>query len=281
MPTKKKIILLIAMISYACIIYGFLAGSGLWMMLAAMVYGVLLLLFTLSANLPDQEELDSLREKCRESQEEVTAVKQQLKELTEAKERKEKALEQALEEAVAARDEAAGDEVAGAKEESAPVLSQLLPPVGNAVTETIDIIRIARETVEELKPYAEKAAVEIRISAPEEVILVKAQAERLRILFRNIIDNSIKYMNRAGSLVITISNLGDDIFIVLKDNGNGLPETETEHIFELNYQGSNRISGNGLGLTQAKAIVDYYGGTIYAKSTVGKGMGIYVQLPTD
>lgn len=276
MSTKKKIILLIAMISYACIIYGFMAGSGLWMMLAAMVYGVLLLLFTLSANLPDQEELDSLREKCRESEEEVSAAKQQLQELTEAKERKEKALEQALEEAVAARDEAAGE-----KEEPAVVLSQLLPPVGNAVTETIDIIRIARETVEELKPYAEKAAVEIRISAPEEVILVKAQAERLRILFRNIIDNSIKYMNRAGSLVITISNLGDDIFIVLKDNGNGLPETETEHIFELNYQGSNRISGNGLGLTQAKAIVDYYGGTIYAKSTVGKGMGIYVQLPTD
>lgn len=276
MSTKKKIILLIAMISYACIIYGFMARSGLWMMLAAMVYGVLLLLFTLSANLPDQEELDSLREKCRESEEEVSAAKQQLQELTEAKERKEKALEQALEEAVAARDEAAGE-----KEEPAVVLSQLLPPVGNAVTETIDIIRIARETVEELKPYAEKAAVEIRISAPEEVILVKAQAERLRILFRNIIDNSIKYMNRAGSLVITISNLGDDIFIVLKDNGNGLPETETEHIFELNYQGSNRISGNGLGLTQAKAIVDYYGGTIYAKSTVGKGMGIYVQLPTD
>lgn len=276
MSTKKKIILLIAMISYACIIYGFMAGSGLWMMLAAMVYGVLLLLFTLSANLPDQEELDSLREKCRESEEEVSAAKQQLQELTEAKERKEKALEQALEEAVAARDEAAGE-----KEEPAVVLSQLLPPVGNAVTETIDIIRIARETVEELKPYAEKAAVEIRISAPEEVILVKAQAERLRILFRNIIDNSIKYMNRAGSLVITISNLGDDIFIVLKDNGNGLSETETEHIFELNYQGSNRISGNGLGLTQAKAIVDYYGGTIYAKSTVGKGMGIYVQLPTD
>lgn len=275
MSTKKKIILLIAMISYACIIYGFLTGNGLWMMLAAMVYGVLLLLFTLSANLPDQEELDSLREKCKESQEEVTAAKQQLKELTEAKERKEKALEQALEEAVAARDEAV------VKEEPAVVLSQLLPPVGNAATETIDIIRIAGETVEELKPYAEKAAVAIRISAPEEVILVKAQAERLRILFRNIIDNSIKYMNRAGSLVITISNLGDDIFIVLKDNGNGLPETETEHIFELNYQGSNRISGNGLGLTQAKAIVDYYGGTIYAKSTVGKGMGIYVQLPTD
>ncbi len=118
------------------------------------------------------------------------------------------------------------------------------------------------------------------ISAPESSLLVKASPSRLRILFRNIIDNSIKYMRRAGSLIITISNIGDDIFIVLKDNGNGLSPNETEHIFELNYQGSNRISGNGLGLTQAKAIVTYYGGTIYAKSTIGQGMGIYIQLPT-
>ena len=87
-------------------------------------------------------------------------------------------------------------------------------------------------------------------------------------------------MNRLGSLTITISNIGSDIFIVLKDTGEGLTESETRHIFELNYQGSNRISGNGLGLAQAKAIVDYYGGTIYAKSNVNQGMAIYIQLPT-
>lgn len=49
---------------------------------------------------------------------------------------------------------------------------------------------------------------------------------------------------------------------------------------ELNFQGSNRLSGNGLGLAQARAIVEYYGGTIYAKSTQGGGMGIYIQLPS-
>jgi signal transduction histidine kinase len=88
-------------------------------------------------------------------------------------------------------------------------------------------------------------------------------------------------MQKSGVLVITISNIGTDIFIVLKDNGLGLNETETGHIFELNYQGSNRISGNGLGLAQSKAIVDCYGGTIFAKSTHNQGMGIYIQLPAN
>ena len=119
----------------------------------------------------------------------------------------------------------------------------------------------------------------INISSSNTTLLVKADPIRLLILFRNIIDNSIKYMRKAGSLVITISTIGEDIFIVCKDTGEGLPEDETKHIFELNYQGSNRVSGNGLGLAQAKAIVDYYGGTIYAKSSTGSGMGIYIQLP--
>lgn len=158
----------------------------------------------------------------------------------------------------------------------------LLPPIDpdEAPNETIDILGIAQDTIHELSSFASEAQIKILLSAPENALLVRANKGRLRILFRNIIDNSIKYMQRSGTLIITISNIGDDIFIVLKDNGNGLSERETKHIFELNYQGSNRISGNGLGLTQAKAIVDYYGGSIYAKSMPGRGMGIYIQLPT-
>lgn len=158
----------------------------------------------------------------------------------------------------------------------------LLPPIEPAESpnETINILQIAQDTISELSSFADAAEIKILLSAPENDLLVKANKGRLRILFRNIIDNSIKYMRRSGTLIITISNIGDDIFIVLKDNGNGLSEHETKHIFELNYQGSNRISGNGLGLTQAKAIVDYYGGSIYAKSMIGRGMGIYIQLPT-
>ncbi|MDD2973315.1 MAG: HAMP domain-containing sensor histidine kinase [Lachnospiraceae bacterium] len=161
--------------------------------------------------------------------------------------------------------------------------NMFLPDAEQSVNDyaPIDIIAIARDSIDELSSYAKKENIQVQISSSSESILVKADKTRIRILFRNIIDNSIKYMQRAGSLVITISNVGTDIFIVCKDNGSGLAEEETEHIFELNYQGSNRISGNGLGLTQAKSIVNSYGGTIYAKSTLGKGMAIYIQLPMD
>ncbi len=158
-------------------------------------------------------------------------------------------------------------------------LNHLLPQDETPVQ--LDIIAAAKQVIEEMNPYSRQSGINILLSSASEQLIVRADASFMRIMFRNIIDNSIKYMNRNGSLVITVSNIADDLFIVLKDNGEGLPTAETAHIFELNYQGSNRVSGNGLGLTQAKAIVEYYGGTIYAKSEPGKGMGIYIQLPSN
>ena len=299
MSTKKKIILLAAAICYVCILYGFLTGNSMFMMVTVILYAVLMLAFALLADAGDPEMVEKNRRQLEEAEGRNKELDEKVHELTAEKERYARAMEEAAtakEEAIAGQQELLArqeklneallkaEEVKSRSEErEKELLSNFLPPVGEGEqqNETIDIIQIARDTMQELKPFAEKVHLEIRISAPDDKILVRADASRLRIMFRNIIDNSIKYMNRAGILVITISNLGDDIFIVLKDNGNGLSEKETAHIFELNYQGSNRISGNGLGLTQAKAIVEYYGGTIYAKSNVGKGMGIYVQLPTD
>ncbi len=152
-------------------------------------------------------------------------------------------------------------------------------PKESGDTPNVNVLSVAKSVAGELSKDAAKVGLTISFSSTEKIVPVKADRELIRILFRNIIDNSIKYMNRSGSLIITISTIGDDVFIIFKDTGEGLTDSETKHIFELNYQGSNRISGNGLGLYQARAIVGYYGGTIYAKSRSGSGMGIYIQLP--
>ncbi|MGN1230897.1 MAG: sensor histidine kinase [Anaerotignum sp.] len=145
----------------------------------------------------------------------------------------------------------------------------------------MDLIAAARDAMESLSSFAEAQKIKLHLSTTCDSLLMKADPESIRILFRNIIDNSIKYMGRPGHMIITISLLGDDIFLILKDTGNGLSEDETLHVFELNFQGSNRVSGNGLGLTQTKMIVEAFGGTIYAKSSPGNGMAIYIQLPVS
>lgn len=156
-------------------------------------------------------------------------------------------------------------------------VSSILPP-SEHVTE-LDLIPLATQLVTEMQPVCNASGIRLELSSSSSSIPYQADERYIRLLIRNIIDNSVKYMNRNGSLVITISNVGSNLFIAFKDNGLGLPLEEMPNIFELNYQGSNRVSGNGLGLAQVKAIVEHYHGSIYAHSE--NGMGIYIQLPFE
>lgn len=280
MNTTQKSLLACSAICYALVLFSFL-NSSLWLVLIFFILHSLALLYfsylTYSYSQAPQmeEELTVLKEQYSQLVSENTGLTEQLS----RSQKKCDELEHVQKELEAVRQELS----ASSSGEPVPdkALDALLPPIDMEKQETINIIQVAKDTIQEFLPFSSKAGIQVLVSAATDSLLVKASAQRIRILFRNIIDNSIKYMNQAGNLVITISTIGDDIFIVLKDNGQGLPAAETPHIFEINYQGSNRISGNGLGLTQAKAIVDSYGGTIYAKSTEGKGMGIYIQIPIE
>ncbi len=284
MNSTQKILLSCSAVSYILILFSFL-NFELWMtIIFLIIHSVALLYFaylsyTSGHGEESEIELSIFKEQCARLNEKNVLLDQEL----EAAQTELQELQTTNQELKKVNEELTQMKLSSV--EPAPVkpsknYDSFLPPT-TGEAETINIIQIAKDTVKEFVPFSQKAGINIQVSASSDVLLVKADLQRIRILFRNIIDNSIKYMNQAGTLVITLSTIGDDIFIVLKDNGKGLPEEETPHIFEINYQGSNRISGNGLGLTQAKAIVESYGGTIYAKSTIGKGMGIYIQIPID
>ena len=297
MSVIQKILLAAACILYALTIYGIFNFELYVIIVLFLLHSLCLILFTYRsyagirrddrmAETREQEiglelaekdkEVVTLQESLEKKDEEYMALSRELESLKIESERYQEQIK-ALEE----EKKKMSKQAKTREEEEKADARGLLPPVSGEEGEakTVNIIEIANIAKNELEESARKANLVVNISSAADTLMVKANPERLIVLFRNIIDNSIKYMRKAGSLVITISTINDDIFIVLKDTGEGLNEAETQHIFELNYQGSNRISGNGLGLAQAKAIVEYYGGTIYAKSTEGKGMGIYIQLP--
>ncbi|MDE5590601.1 MAG: HAMP domain-containing histidine kinase [Acetatifactor sp.] len=275
MNTTQKSLLACSAVCYVMVLFSFL-GSALWLVLIFFILHSVALVFfsylTYSASRTPKAETDpgALKEQYDRLLRENTRLSDELSQVQKRCEEPEKIKEEPVAPASPAAEEKIPD-----------TYRSLLPPIDpkSDSQDTVNIIQTAKDTIQEFLPFSSEAGIQLQVSAAADTLFVKADARRIRILFRNIIDNSIKYMKQAGNVVITISAIGDDIFIVLKDNGKGLPETETPHIFEMNYQGSNRVSGNGLGLTQAKAIVESYGGTIYAKSTTGKGMGIYIQIP--
>ena len=291
MTTKQKASLIAACILYVLTVFGFFYFSLTLIVILFLAFSVFMVLFAYFSkenqkkdSAPDehfQQEIGMLKaekeqvvkdydtmlkikdDELDKRQEEIDELN---KKLSLCEEEKDKAVEE-----IKSREER--------EKINENLYESLLPPDENDASE-VDIIEVAAEAIADLDDAAKAVGLKVTISSASERLMVKASAKRLLVMFKNIIDNSIKYMKKAGTLVVTISTIEDDIFIVLKDTGEGLPENETKHIFELNYQGSNRISGNGLGLTQAKAIVEHYGGTIYARSPGGNGMGIYIQLPT-
>ncbi len=292
MTRNQKILLIISCVLYVFVIYGFFNFDLYLIVVLFVLHSMALILFSYLAyndkGNPDdveqlQQEIGIMRaenaETLRDCDNKIAEMKREI-ERAENQLQDEKIKNEDLIKEIEIKTSESQEMLASISAEPAS-LSSFLPDTDEDEKTEVDIIEIAGQVADEFKDAARKAKMKINISTAEDSLKVKASKKRIIILFRNIIDNSIKYMNREGTLVITISAINDDIFIVLKDSGNGLAEAETKHIFELNYQGSNRISGNGLGLTQAKAIVDYYGGNIYARSGEGKGMGIYIQLPTS
>lgn len=316
MTKPQKIILGFAILSYAGILFSFIVGLNSLLLVFVVASAVLLISFNLAGgaeldNLEAEknEEIEKINEQLRVSKLNVDEVTQKLadkdnalaetmklyknaqneakearKELENAKEEAKTIKEEAEEKKKRAVEEAVTEALAKAKlsvdDRSFAGMDALIPNISDEeIVEEMNLVEITKSTADEFIEFAKNALVTIKVHSTEDNLRFVGDPERIRIMLRNIIDNSIKYMNREGSLVITLSLVGDEAFIVLKDNGEGLSKEETEHIFELNFQGSNRISGNGLGLTQAKAIADKYSGNIYARSSVGNGMGIYIQLP--
>lgn len=119
-------------------------------------------------------------------------------------------------------------------------------------------------------------------SVPEAETYLSASA--LNIICDNVVDNMLKFSPAAKDLYetiyIRITNLDDDSLIIFKNEGEGISDHETSLIFGLNYQGSNKKYGTGLGLAQVHALVSDYGGRIWAKSSRSTGFTLFIQLPS-
>jgi len=294
----QRLLLVLASIGYGCVLFSFLTQDMWVLLLSFIISTALLIAFVIADTTKKEVKLTSLE--LEEAYHEIDNIKAENEELKASLLKKDediKAKDDEIDEAKAniAKAKQEAEEIFKKNEEYARQIEKaktnndralederlrtLLPKTTGPGTCEINISQIASETIEEFDSFASKMDIVIRMVTVDKNLTIMADANRIRVMLRNIIDNSLKYMNTSGVLVITLSEVDGSVFIVCKDNGEGLSEEETEHVFELNFQGSNRISGNGLGLAQAKAIVDFYGGEISAKSNKGNGMAVYIKIP--
>jgi len=119
----------------------------------------------------------------------------------------------------------------------------------------------------------------------EDQAIVRGDADRLRQVLVNLLDNAIQYTPAHGRIEISLQCLGEQAQITLRDNGQGIAPADLPHIFDRFYRADKARSraggGAGLGLSIVKWIVDAHGGQIDVASTPGVGSTFRVRLPLD
>ncbi|PCF94746.1 ATP-binding protein [Vreelandella nigrificans] len=114
-------------------------------------------------------------------------------------------------------------------------------------------------------------------------VMVRGDAQRLRQLWNNLLDNSCAYTQAPGELQVTLNIQHQHAVIVWQDSSPGVPGSELHRLTERLYrvEGSrNRASGgSGLGLSIASALVNAHGGTLEASASALGGLKWTLRFP--
>lgn len=141
----------------------------------------------------------------------------------------------------------------------------------------VDFTTLARETLQALKPEADKRGITI-IEDVDDGVIVLSRHERLSEIFGNLVRNAIKYNKDGGSITVTVDRSGFSV----ADTGIGIAEENMSKVFsrfftvDRSHGGKN--GGFGLGLAVAKKICQKSGWKINVESTLGEGSTFAVEF---
>lgn len=114
-------------------------------------------------------------------------------------------------------------------------------------------------------------------------VKVIADAEQIKRVVHNIINNSLKYMDKPKAKInLRVKDVGDFIQVELEDNGKGIAAKDLPNIFDRFYRSdtsrNSSKGGSGIGLSIVKKIVEEHGGKIWATSREETGTTMYFVL---
>jgi signal transduction histidine kinase len=116
----------------------------------------------------------------------------------------------------------------------------------------------------------------------EEVVF--CDFEQVLQVFSNLIGNAMKYTAQSGHIRLLVEKLDNQSTLFsVEDSGSGIPKQQLNKIFELYFQGNQKIrqTGLGLGLAICKGIILAHGGKIWAESVLGEGTKVSFSIPNE
>ena len=148
--------------------------------------------------------------------------------------------------------------------------------------DAVTVSEVLHQAVSIVSPEFSAKKIALHCEAPIG-ITVFGDPDRLRQLFGNLLDNSLKYTDPGGELSIKVQKGDGSVMIDVQDSAPGVAEAELEKLFERLYRvessRSRATGGAGLGLAICRNIVEAHEGSITAKPSPLGGVWIRVELP--
>ncbi len=149
----------------------------------------------------------------------------------------------------------------------------------------VSLGELLSSAVEAARPRAEQNRLSLSFACPPDLPAVRGDANLLREVLQNLLDNAIQYTPPGGR--IEVSAARDVRFgrVTVADTGIGIPQAEQSRIFERFYRvdaaRSRELGSTGLGLAIVKHIVDAHGGSVGVESAIGRGSQFFFAIPLD
>ncbi len=144
--------------------------------------------------------------------------------------------------------------------------------------QNVDISEELENTVAAFAERSRREKIAIKTDIKKGII-VSADANRLRQVFVNIIDNAFKYNRINGYIDIRMYSDRDYVYIDFRDNGCGISESDLPKIKEKFYKANSKVRGSGIGLAVSDEIISLHGGSLDISSIINKGTTVSVKLP--
>ena len=123
----------------------------------------------------------------------------------------------------------------------------------------------------------------IEASFPTDFPSIFADPEKMGEVLTNLVENSIKFSPKGGTITIKGEVSDRKILVTVADEGIGIPLRDQEYVFDRFYRvedgAARSVKGTGLGLYICKTIIEAHGGRIWVDSELGKGTRLTFSLP--
>jgi len=149
----------------------------------------------------------------------------------------------------------------------------------------LDLAEIAQNNVALYAKTAQNKGLQLSSELKEQV-WVRADANMLNFIFRNLISNAIKFSKDGAKIKINMEqNSKNTVKIAIEDEGIGMPDEVLDKVFRpeehLTTLGTNEEKGTGFGLSLCKNFVERHHGKMNIESSVGKGTSVFFTLEMD